>query len=211
MAPDDKAAGSATRERILTLLRRGPRTVDDLAQDVGVTPNSVRVQLATLERDGLVRRAGLRRRTRKPAHLYALSADAERGFSKAYVPFLASLLEVLGARYGADATATILAEVGRRIGREHAQARTQPALRLRDALDLLGELGGAADVERHGGTVVVRGLGCPLGEVVQKERRVCGALQNLLAEVIGVPVRESCERGSRPACRFEFELPDQAT
>jgi predicted ArsR family transcriptional regulator len=205
-----KGGETATRDRILVLLRRGPGTVDELSREVGVTPNSVRVQLATLERDGLVRREGLQRRARKPSHLYALSADAERRFSKAYVPFLASLLEVLADRIGPDATATILQEVGRRIGREHAQARSDPARRLRDALDLLGELGGAVEVERHDGAVVVRGLGCPLGEVVHEDRRVCGAMQTMLAEVIGVPVRESCERGERPACRFELDLPGEA-
>jgi hypothetical protein len=35
-------------------------------------------------------------------------------------------------------------------------------------------------------------------------------MQSLLAAVIGVPVRESCERGTRPACRFEIELGEDA-
>lgn len=71
-------------------------------------------------------------------------------------------------------------------------------------------LGGLAEVERRGDVIVVRGLGCPLGEVVQIEPRACVALQSLLEELIGVPVRESCERGERPSCRFEIDLPDHA-
>jgi predicted ArsR family transcriptional regulator len=202
--------GTGTRERILTLLRRGPGTVDDLSRDVGVTPNSIRVQLASLERDGLVRRDGVRRRSRKPAHLYALSAEAERSFSKAYVPFLASLLQVLGDRLGPDVMTEVLEEAGRRIALARPRQHSEPEKRLRDALDLLGALGGVAEVERGDGTVHVRGLGCPLGEVVQQDARVCVAMQTLLSEVIGAPVRESCERTSRPACRFEIELPDHA-
>src|SRR5262245_38361596 len=105
----------ATRERILGLLRQGPATVDELARSVGVTPNSIRVQLASLERDRLVRREGLRRRFRKPAYLYELSPEAEVGFSKAYVPFLASLVEVLGDQLRPAAMTDLLKEVGRRL------------------------------------------------------------------------------------------------
>jgi predicted ArsR family transcriptional regulator len=184
--------------------------VHDLSSEVGVTPNSIRVQLASLERDGLVRRDGVRRRSRKPAHLYALSVEGERSFSKAYVPFLACLLQVLGDRLGPDATTEVLEEVGRRIALGRPRQHSDPERRLRDALELLGALGGVAEVERRDGTVHVRGLGCPLGEVVQQDARVCVAMQSLLSEVIGAPVRESCERTSRPACRFEITLPDHA-
>ncbi len=210
MKSEDRADGTATRERILALLRRGSATVEDLSGAVGVTPNSVRVQLASLERDGLVQREGVRRRTRKPAYLYALSPEAEVSFSKAYVPFLATLLEVLADRLGPDATTAVLEEVGRKIALERPHRHAQPERRLADALDLLGDLGAAAEVERRNGTVHIRGLGCPLGEVVKQDPRVCVAMQALLSEMIGVTVRESCERADRPACRFELELPDRA-
>ena len=210
MPEADSDDGTATRDRILTLLRRGPATVEDLSREVGVTPNSVRVQLASLERDGLVRREGVRRLTRKPAFLYALTAEAERAFSKAYVPLLATLVKVLADRLDPDAMDGVLKEVGHRIAAARARSHVRLEQRLRDALELLGELGGAAEVERRDDVVLVRGLGCPLGEVVRQDPRVCLVLQSLLAEVTGAPVRESCERGSRPACRFEIELPERA-
>src|SRR5262245_32528037 len=131
-SPDDEAA---TRERILALLRRGPATVADLCRGVDVTPNSVRVQLGRLERDGLVRRAGVQRRLRKPAFLYALSPEAERGFSKAYIPFLASLLDVVRDRLGPDATADVLREVGRRLAAARPRRHAAAERRLRDALE----------------------------------------------------------------------------
>ena len=204
--PAGNRGSGPTRDRILALLRRGPGTVEDLSRDVGVTPNSIRVQLSTLERDGLVRREGLQRRARKPANLYALSADAERAFSNAYVPLLAGLLEVLGDRLGAEATTSVLAEVGHRLGRSASRPGVEREVRIRDALGFLTKLGSVAEVdERDDGRIVIRGLGCPLGEVVQKDARVCAAMQALLAEVVGAPVRESCERGGRPACRFEID------
>ena len=50
-----------TRGQVLSLLRRGPRTVEELARELDLTDNAIRAHLATLERDGLVTQAGLRR------------------------------------------------------------------------------------------------------------------------------------------------------
>src|SRR3712207_8581849 len=47
-----------TRGQIVALLRRGTRTVEELAAALGLTDNAVRAHLAALERDGLVRQAG---------------------------------------------------------------------------------------------------------------------------------------------------------
>ena len=50
-----------TRARVVELLRREPRTVEQLAAALGVTDNAVRLHLGQLERDGIVRTAGVRR------------------------------------------------------------------------------------------------------------------------------------------------------
>jgi predicted ArsR family transcriptional regulator len=210
MAGEERGPAGASRDLILALLRRGSRTVDELSSEVGITANSIRVQLAVLERDGLVQRDGVRRRARKPATLYALTADAERSFSNAYVPVLATLLQVVGDRVGPQATERILAEVGRRLGDGAARTGAAPAARLRDALDLLAALGGIAEVEQGDERIVVRGLGCPLAEVVRKDPRVCLAMQSLLSQVTGAAVRESCDRADRPACRFTIAPADRA-
>src|SRR3954464_14674067 len=75
---------ASTRGQVVTLLRPGERTVDEMAQTLGLSDNAVRAHLATLERDGLVRQAGLRRGTSRPAYAYALTPAAERFFPKVY-------------------------------------------------------------------------------------------------------------------------------
>src|SRR5215467_12275654 len=86
---------SSTRGRIIMLLRRDSRTVDELAQILKLTDNAVRAHLATLERDGFVRQAGERRGSGKPAFVYELSPEAEQLFPKAYGSVLRELLGVL--------------------------------------------------------------------------------------------------------------------
>ena len=52
---------TSTRGRLIALLRRDTRTVDDLASALNLTDNAVRAHLAALERDGIVRQCGVRR------------------------------------------------------------------------------------------------------------------------------------------------------
>src|SRR5437764_15198618 len=86
---------ASTRGRILMLLRRAGRTVDELAQILNLTDNAVRAHLATLERGGFVRQLGERRGIGKPAKIYELSTDAERLFTASYESILRPLLKVL--------------------------------------------------------------------------------------------------------------------
>ena len=75
----------STRGRIVALIRRGDRTVDEIANAVGMTDNAVRSHLTALERDGLIRQSGVRRSPHagKPAALYGLDPSAEPLLSRA--------------------------------------------------------------------------------------------------------------------------------
>ena len=107
-----------TRGQVLGLLRRGSRTVDELAAGLGLTDNAIRAHLATLERDGLVRQEGQRRgpKAGKPALVYEPTPEAELRLSRAYAPVLAALLEELVDRLPDQETESLLAAVGRRLG-----------------------------------------------------------------------------------------------
>src|SRR5919202_3298969 len=84
----DKRFFASTRGRIVGLLRRAARTVNELAQALDLTDNAVRAHLATLERDGLVQQSGTRPGFRKPNLTYELTADAGQFFPKPYGPVL---------------------------------------------------------------------------------------------------------------------------
>lgn len=106
---------TSTRGQIISLLRRSPARVGDLAADLGLTHNAVRAHLSAMERDGLVeQRRGPVRGVGKPAMLYALTPAADTLLPKAYAPVMGVLLDTLGERLGPDALAELLREVGRR-------------------------------------------------------------------------------------------------
>src|SRR4051794_19115471 len=103
-----------TRGQIVALLRRGGRTVEDLAQAVGLSDNAVRNHLSTLERDQLVQQVGARRSpgAGKPALIYELHPDAEPLFSKAYPPVLTTVVEALVSACPPDQTDRVLHTAG---------------------------------------------------------------------------------------------------
>lgn len=199
-----------TRGRIMGLLRCDARTVEELAQALDLTDNAVRAHLATLERDGMVRSAGVRRGpgAGKPSTLYELPPGAEVVFSRAYPPVLTALLEELVAQLPPAEAAAVLVGTGRRLAEPLLRPETvSRAARLQAAVGVLNALGGSATLEEGDGATVIRGCGCPLASVVARRPETCRAFEALLTEVVGMPVRQHCRQGERPSCCFEVAAP----
>lgn len=159
--PADHTAPAGTAGRLAGLLRQGERTVDDLAEALGLTGNAVRLHLTRLERDGVVERGGLRAGVSRPSVLYRLTSDGELRYSRAYVPVLTQLLHVLAARLPRAQFDALL----RQVGRELMAGRPRPVGTLQQRAEhgsaLLNELGGLSHVARKGKQLVIRGDACP--------------------------------------------------
>jgi len=91
-----------SRGRIVSLLQRGPLTVDDIAAKMGLTTNAVRVQITGMERDGVVQRAGQRPGTTRPSSIFELTSEVEQLLSRAYIPFLTRLVRVFADAFPPD-------------------------------------------------------------------------------------------------------------
>ena len=210
MAPWDQKFFRSTRGRIVTILRRSGRTVEELARELGLTDNGIRAHLATLERDGFSRQRGSVRRGSgggKPAYVYELTPEAEDLFPKAYEPVLCRLLDVLSERLGPRGSEAVLRSVGRRLAEERDVSVDGVRPRLEAAAGVLNELGGLAELEERDGGFVILGYSCPLAAVTPEHPEACRMAETLIAELAGVPVHEHCDRGESPRCRFEVAHP----
>jgi predicted ArsR family transcriptional regulator len=210
----DEKFFESTRGRIVTLLRRSNRIVEDLARALDLTDNGVRAHLAVLERDGIVRQRGSVRRSSgggKPAYVYELTQEGEELFPKAYEPTLRRLLDILSEQLGPDESEALLRLVGRRLAEEHSTQENGAHARLETAVEVLNELGGLAELEERDGAVVIRGYSCPLAGVTPEHPEVCRMAEALVGEVAGVSVREHCDRGERPRCCFEIASAGDST
>lgn len=202
----DQRFFESTRGQAVTLLRRSGRTVEELAGALGLTNNGVRVHLATLERDGVVRQRGSVRPGSgggKPAYVYELTPEAEDLFPKAYEPVLRHLLDVLSEGLESKESEALLRGVGRRIAEGREASDDGVRARLEDAVAMLNELGGLAELEERDENFIIRGYGCPLAAVTPGHPEVCRIVETLISELAAVPVRERCDRGAKPRCCFE--------
>ena len=201
----------STRGQIVALLRRGDRTVEELAGSLGLTDNAVRNHLAALERDGLVRQEGVRRGpgAGKPASIYVLHPDAAPLLSRAYPPVLSTVLDVVVDELDAEGSTNVMREVGRRLARSvGGRAQGDFDARVQAAAGVLESLGGDVEVVRGGDEAPrITGSGCPLSSVVCHRPEVCQAVETLVSEIVGAPAQSCCVHGARPRCCFTIPVP----
>jgi len=195
----------STRGRIVKLLRGTTATVNELMESLGLTDNAVRAHLLALERDGLVKQSGVQRGFRKPHFAYELTPEAEHLFPKAYDTLLNQFIAVLKDRLTPEVLENVLREVGRSLATEKSvKQRGGVEVRAQNALKVLEALGGAARIEKKDGKVVISSESCPLAASVSEHPEVCRLAESLVAEIVGAPVQEHCDRSGSPRCRFEI-------
>jgi predicted ArsR family transcriptional regulator len=213
---------ASTRGRLIALLRRDPRTVDELAAQLDLTDNAVRAHLMTLERDGLVRQSGVRRSggVGKPASAYDLTPEAERLFPRPYAAVLDGMLVALRDHLAPEQVEDILRESGQRLAA--ASGTVQPGHapghapgdgrelrpRLEAAAAALNQLGGLAEVEERDGQLSVCGYSCVLEALTPTHPEVCRLSAAFVSEIAGAPMRDCCNRDGDTRCRFIPISPD---
>ncbi|HXV85175.1 MAG TPA: ArsR family transcriptional regulator [Gemmatimonadales bacterium] len=190
-----------TQVRLLSLLRRAPRSITELAGELALTDNGVRAHMAALARDGLVEDVGAQRDTGgKPARLYALTRQGEELFPKAYARVLEGLIAEVIRRQGTRRGADLLGAVGAALAQP---ATGDGATRVAAAARLLQELGGEVDVKHAGRSWHIQGYGCPLSAVTAAHPEACRIVEALLEQVTGLAVSQACDRSERPRCAFK--------
>lgn len=194
-----------TRNRIIALLRRGQRTVDELAESLGLTDNAVRAQLAALEREKVVQSAGIRRdgTVGKPATIYGIAPESSALFSSAYAPVLTAVLAELGELMTPRQVESLLRRAGHRLAGS-VPARANFDERVKASAAFLTGLGADADLVQTSDGYEIRGHGCILSDAVVECPGTCAILEQLLRDVTGGDVKERCDRTDLPSCRFSI-------
>ena len=204
----ERSIGGTARGKIIGLLRRQARTVDELAAELDVTDNAVRAHLELLEHEGVVTQAHVRRTgsVGKPATVYAIALGADALLSAAYAPVLAALTATLAERMDAANLDALYRAVGQRLaGTQPSKKPQRLESRVRNAAALLAELGAEVDVIKSKGGFTIQGHACPLAAAVRADPSVCQSIREFVSGVTGESVRECCDRSEAgPKCRLEI-------
>jgi predicted ArsR family transcriptional regulator len=205
---------TGTSGRVLTLLCRGRKTVNELAAHLHLTDNAVRAQLERLQRAGLVAQAGSRPGTRKPHADYEITPAARRLFPTAYEPVLNQLIRLLAQRLSPEQAVTLLADAGEQLLGTLLEPRGAATLRqqLARLIQKLGDAGAALDLDDddEDGRLVVTACACPLASVTADRPLVCERLAAVLSRLLKASVVQTCVHGDFPRCRFEVSSPGPA-
>ena len=190
------------------MLRTGGLTADDIARTLGLTRSAVRLQITAMERDGVVRKVGKRPGTTRPSYVFELTPEVEQLLSKAYIPLLTGLVDVFAEALPADQIEALLRKIGIGLAQQVTRGkRVSGGLESRAAAAsaMMNEHLGAMTRVESNGAIVIRGAGCPLAALTGKHKGVCLAMESLVTAIVGVPVKECCDRDDRPQCCFEMQ------
>jgi predicted ArsR family transcriptional regulator len=185
-----KALGDATRYDIYERLAASPTplSTSELAEALGLHPNTVRPHLERLRDVGLLEvstevRVGVGR----PQHLYALADQAPTlGLEPPPYPLLARMLARLAEVAGV--TADEATEVGREQGEVDGTASLGAASCLEAVVERLEEVGFAAEVTagEDDATAVIGFARCPFRDLAEAHPDlVCGLHRGLVLGFVG--------------------------
>ena len=208
-----KALGDNTRYAIyLELVRaRSPRSTADIADTLGLHPNTVRPHLERMRDVGLldVEIEG-RGSVGRPQHRYLLAADAPRlGLEPPAFPLLAGMLAQAAATagIGADAAAAAGAEQGRAL----AAARSADRSCVRALNGALAELGFDPVVGDDGTAVTIAFTHCPFRDLAEAYPEVVchlhrGLVEGFVEQLGGAGVERFGTLADRDPCRVELSV-----
>jgi len=196
-----------TTNKITDLLNREPLTIQELATELGISRNSVHLQIRKLEAAGIVEKQEQRMSNTagKPAYRYRTTAGNEDVHSLAYKPVLDTLVYTISA----DLPDAVRLDLFENTGRSLAQANgLQPGSNVRadiqKSVDVVNSLGAMAELSHDGNTNYVSCHSCPLATLVHHEPMTCCLVAAFFAEASGRKVSVDCKREGTVVCGFRF-------
>src|SRR5579885_3158019 len=197
-----------TRLQVLEAIKiQQPTTVIALAESLGISPISVRHHLTNLQAEGLIKIEIDRQGVGRPKHLYSLTEAAQRYFPNKYHVLVERLLDELKASLAPAQVEHIIDSLATNVASRYGTVPQGPLeARLKHLVDILGEEGFVAEVQRVGNNIVLTELNCPYSYVGQRHPEVCRIDHALIRSVLGTDVQQtSCVLHGDRCCTFSVK------
>jgi predicted ArsR family transcriptional regulator len=203
-----------TRERILEILKvNGQATVDELSQELELTPVTIRHHLEVLRSEGLIAPPQARRRggPGRPQHIYRLAEEADDFFPKNYHHLAEAFLAELEVRVTPETMEELIEGVAERMASQaNLPEGSDFSARLAAVVDFLNTVGHLASVEtRKNGDLLLHIANCPYERVARRHPQPCKIDARMIARLLGVAV-ERLERITDGHDRCTYLIPANA-
>lgn len=198
----------STRDLILHSIKSTPQvTIEELALVADVSPVTVRHHLNTLQADGLIEVASVRRKVGRPYYVYSLSEQGQELFPQRYFSLTNRLLDELKTRLPETVVNDIFIGVVKSLINDHKTEFESLTFeeRLNYVIELLAEEGFLARWERTDQGYQIIEYSCPYISVGQKHQEVCTFDKELMLTVLDVPIQQhSCMLNGDDCCHFSM-------
>ena len=186
---------TATRDRVLqVLLTRPKRTINELADEVGINPISVRHHIASLEADNLISSEEEHHGVGRPRQVYSLTEAGMELFPTRYVRLTVRLLEQLKESMPGPMVSKLFTQIAQDLAKEMALDAQVENTTIEQRLELvkmaLQKEGFNIEWEQLGDQYHIREISCPYYHVGQNHPEVCAVDQILISTILSVPAEK---------------------
>ena len=179
-----------TRERILqTLLKQPRRTINELAEVIGITPISIRHHLINLEMDGLISGVEERHGVGRPRLIYALTEAGMEKFPTRYLRLTTRLLAQMKESMPGPVVRNLFNSVAEDLAGEYADQMHGLSMeeRLDSVKELLSQEGFTVEWEKNGSQYEIHEISCPYYQIGVLHPEVCTVDQTLISKMLALP------------------------
>lgn len=197
-----------TRSKVLrSLLLNQERTVNELAESVGINPISVRHHVNKLEAEGLIQSEEERHGVGRPRLVYSLTNKGMEQFPQRYLQLTLRLLEQLKSSLSEEVLGNIFREVAEGIAGDFTKHVDLDQLELKERLELLQNAliseGFMVDLEEDEGNYYIIEASCPYHHVGEDYPEICVVDEELIAHFSNSnPERVECILDGDKQCKY---------
>jgi predicted ArsR family transcriptional regulator len=205
----ESAPTAPTRRAVLDLLKRkGPQTVAQLGDALGVTGVAIRRHLEVLEHVGLIRQTTRQQGRGRPAYVYALTEMGHDLFPRNYHQLVAQLLEAAASQLGPEGVERLFDHRQQELAELYGgRTRGRPLPELASAIAAIqDENGYMADCcQTEDGRWLVREHNCAIARVAGAWPTACNHELALFRQLAGPDVdveRVAHIQAGDPVCAY---------
>jgi len=203
-----------TREKVLRTLLAKPRiTINDLADNVGINPISVRHHISSLQVEGLVDSEEERHGVGRPRRVYFLTEAGVEKFPTRYVRLTGRLLSQLKETMPKHLVGALFTQMAQGLASDYANNPELLKMSMEERLNLMQELlrqeGFIIDWERSGNEYHIKETSCPYYHIGQDHPEVCSVDQILISSMLALPAAKTrCILNGDNFCTYVVENPE---
>jgi predicted ArsR family transcriptional regulator len=208
----------STRQRILEILKEQKQaTVEQLSEELELTPVTIRHHLEILRGEGLVDAPQVLRRPGpgRPQHAYGLTEAAADYFPKNYHNLADLMFDEMRHRFSQDELKQIMNAVADRLAAQapSIRGRQRPREILNAVVKYLNDQGYVARWEKTPkGDFVLHTCNCPYERVAHAHNEICQMDANFVAQLVGVsPQRASHMASGDDSCSYVLHFDTKPT